>query len=88
PKLEPKPQDPVLFLQGLLESMAKIEALGYQKLEELGATPLTHVYTAGGGAKNKVWQQIRQRYLPVSVTISSQTEAAYGSALLAQQSIK
>jgi sugar (pentulose or hexulose) kinase len=85
PKLNPRPQDSVLFLQGLLEGMAKIEALGYEKLRELGATPLTHIYTAGGGAKNQVWQQIRQRYLPAPVTISSQTEAAYGTALLAQK---
>jgi sugar (pentulose or hexulose) kinase len=84
PKLDPRPQDSVLFLQGLLENMSKIEALGYEKLRELGATPLIHVYTAGGGAKNPVWQKIRQRYLPVPVTISSQTEAAYGTALLAQ----
>lgn len=88
PKLEPKPQDFVLFLQGLLESMAKIEALGYKKLQELGATPLTHIYTAGGGAKNQTWQHIRQFHLPVSVTISSQTEAAYGTALLAQKKYK
>ncbi|MGK7930077.1 MAG: FGGY-family carbohydrate kinase [Microcystaceae cyanobacterium] len=87
PKLDPKPQDSVLFLQGLLEGMAKIEALGYKRLRELGATALIHVYTAGGGAKNQVWQQIRQRYLPVSVTISSQTEAAYGTALLARNQL-
>ncbi len=83
PQLEPRPHEPVEFLHGLLESMSRIEALGYQKLEELGADQLTCVYTAGGGAKNVVWQRIRQRYLQVPVTLAENKEAAYGSALLA-----
>ncbi|MDJ0843965.1 FGGY-family carbohydrate kinase [Crocosphaera sp.] len=87
PKLEPIPNNKIEFLQGLLESMAKIEALGYKKLQALGATPVTQVYTAGGGAKNKNWAKIRQYYLQVPVTISSHTEAAYGTALLAKQKI-
>ncbi|MEA5534251.1 FGGY-family carbohydrate kinase [Crocosphaera sp. XPORK-15E] len=86
PNLEPKPDNYVIFLQGLLESMAKIEALGYQKLQQLGATPVTQVYTAGGGAKNPTWTKIREQYLNVPVSISPQTEAAYGTALLAKRS--
>ncbi|MBF2077208.1 MAG: FGGY-family carbohydrate kinase [Synechococcales cyanobacterium T60_A2020_003] len=83
PRLGPRPTDPVVFLHGLLESIARIEALGYQRLQDLGATPLTHVYTAGGGAKNPAWLKIRDRHLPVSVSVASHTDAAYGSALLA-----
>jgi len=83
PHLEPRPADPVAFLHGLLESMARIEAQGYQRLQELGATPVTQVYTAGGGAKNPAWTGIRARLLGVPVVPSAQTEAAYGSALLA-----
>ncbi len=85
PRLEPRPTDSVEFLHGLLESMARIEARGYQLLQELGATPLTEVYTAGGGAKNAVWSAIRQRYLKVPVVTPVHTDAAYGSALLAKQ---
>jgi sugar (pentulose or hexulose) kinase len=85
PKLEPRPTDSGEFLHGLLESMARIEARGYQLLQELGATPLTKVYTAGGGAKNLVWSAIRQRYLKVPVVTPVHTAAAYGSALLAKQ---
>jgi D-ribulokinase len=83
PRLEPRPDLKVDFLHGLLESMARIEARGYGLLQELGATPLTHVYTAGGGAKNEVWQALRSRHLQVPVARSPQTEAAYGTALLA-----
>ncbi len=82
PQLEPRPDNPVTFLHGLLESMARIEALGYEKLQELGASKLIRVYTAGGGAKNPIWSQIRQRSLDVPVIKSQYTEAAYGTALL------
>lgn len=83
PRLKPRPDLQVDFLHGLLESMARIEARGYGLLQELGATPLTQVYTAGGGAKNEVWQALRSRHLQVPVARSPQTEAAYGAALLA-----
>ncbi|MEG3436547.1 FGGY-family carbohydrate kinase [Pannus brasiliensis CCIBt3594] len=87
PRLEPRPDDDIEFLHGLLESIARIEALGYQRLRELGASPLQRVYTAGGGAKNPAWGKIRERRLGVPVLLSKQTEAAYGSALLARESI-
>ena len=83
PRLEPRPADSVDFLHGLLESIARIEARGYQLLQELGATPLTKVYTAGGGANNQVWSAIRKRYLKVPVVTPLHTAASYGSALLA-----
>jgi D-ribulokinase len=73
----------VEFLHGLLESIARIEGRGYQLLQELGATPLTKVYTAGGGARNLVWSVIRKRYLKVPVVTPVYTTASYGSALLA-----
>jgi xylulokinase len=83
PRLEPRPDDPVEFLHGLLESMARIEAKGYQLLQELGASPIQRIYTAGGGAKNQVWTKIRDRHLQISMQQSQQTEAAYGAALYA-----
>lgn len=83
PILSPRPHDSVQFLQGLLEGIGAIESQGYQLLNTLGATPLTKVYTAGGGAKNEKWSMIREKYLQVPVLTSPQTEAAYGSALLA-----
>ncbi len=82
PQLEPRPDRAVSFLQGLLEGMARIEALGYEKLQELGANKLIRVYTAGGGAKNSTWSAIRQNYLGVPVIKPQYTEAAYGTALL------
>jgi D-ribulokinase len=83
PRLTPRSADPVIFLQGLLEAMARIEAQGYARLQQLGATPLIHVQTAGGGAQNPAWTMLRQQQLGVPVTPADQTEAAYGTALLA-----
>jgi sugar (pentulose or hexulose) kinase len=84
--LAPRPGDDVAFLQGLLEGLARIEAQGYEKLQKLGATTLTKVFTAGGGAQNLTWQTIRQNLLQVPVQKSVQSEAAYGSACLARSS--
>lgn len=63
--------------------MARIEAKGYRLLQELGATPLEAVLTAGGGARNPAWTAIRARTLGVPVQASTNAEAAYGCALLA-----
>ncbi|PPS41236.1 FGGY-family carbohydrate kinase [Chroococcidiopsis sp. TS-821] len=87
PRLEPRPDNRVEFLHGLLESIARIEYQGYQLLQQLGATPLTRIYTAGGGAANATWTAIRQRYFDVPLVMSQHTEAAYGTALLALRSI-
>lgn len=83
PKLVPKPKNPILFLQGILEGIADIEQKGYELLQNLGATSLTKVYTAGGGSVNEQWRQIRELKLNVPVIKSPHTEACYGVALLA-----
>lgn len=87
PRLVPRPADPVVFLHGLLESMARIEARGYQLLQHLGASGLSCVYTAGGGAVNSSWTAIRGRLLKVPLVSPVYTAAAYGTALLALKGV-
>jgi D-ribulokinase len=87
PKLIPRPNNPATFLQGLLEGIANIETQGYQLLTQLGANPLIKVYTAGGGAKNEPWRLIRQHKLKVPVIASTETEASFGTALLAKNGL-
>ncbi len=82
PRLSPRPDDPVAFLQGLLESMARIEAKGYALLQVLGAARVQQIYTTGGGAANAVWTKIRSRILGMVPQPPACTEAAYGCALL------
>ncbi len=87
PQLAPRPAADSDFLQGLLEGMARIERQGFDRLQQLGANPVTKVYSAGGGAQNLTWQKIRQRHLGVTVIPAAQDEAAYGTALLARWGI-
>jgi len=82
---EPRPGSDVEFFQGLLESIAHIEADGYRKFEALGATPVTAIETTGGGGSNRAWNAIRENITGVKVTTAANSEASYGSALLALQ---
>jgi 7-cyano-7-deazaguanine reductase len=83
PRLEPLPGDSVTFFQGMLEGIARIEALGYQLLNELGAPKVGEVRTTGGGSKNPAWTRIRERTLKVPVKPARSSIAAHGAALLA-----
>jgi sugar (pentulose or hexulose) kinase len=83
PRLEPRPQNRIEFLQGLLEGLANIEARGYRKLAELGATRLKSVTSMGGGARNAAWTRLRASRLGVPVNLAVEQEACYGTARLA-----
>ena len=84
PRVSPRPDDPALFLQGLLEGIADIEALAYLRLRELGGPGLRSVRSVGGGARNAAWTHIRARRLGAPMPPAAQEEAAYGAALLAR----
>lgn len=84
PRMAPRPNDETLFLHGLLEGIARIEAQGYARLVELGASPVRRVITAGGGCQNEAWRIIRAHLLGVPVASASHSEAAYGAARLAK----
>jgi sugar (pentulose or hexulose) kinase len=79
----PRPADDVQFFQGLLEGIAVVEGLAYQALRDLGAPTLSQVISIGGGARNPAWTAIRQRILGVPVSVAEETEASFGTALLA-----
>lgn len=83
PRLTPRPAEDLVFFQGILESIARIENQGYRQLQDLGAPFPQSIKTAGGGANNLAWTQIREQILQLPVTMAHETEAAYGSALLA-----
>jgi sugar (pentulose or hexulose) kinase len=84
PRVTPRPAEDAVFLQGLLEGIAAVEALAYGRLAELGAPAPRRVLTVGGGARNAAWTKIRAARLGVPVLVADQTEAAYGTALLAR----
>lgn len=88
PRLTPRPESDSVYLQGILESLARIEHQGYDLLANLGATPKSSIRTAGGGASNTIWETIRKNTLKVDFIHSHETEAAYGAALLARDGQK
>jgi len=83
PRLLPRPESDADYLKAMLEGIAAIEALGYQRLAELGAPKLTSVRSVGGGAANAAWTAIRQRKLGVDFRPALSDEAAAGAARLA-----
>lgn len=84
PKLEPRPDDDVTFFQAILEGMTRIEAMGYERLQELGAPAPTEVLTCGGGSVNTAWQTMREQALGVPVVRAPNSEASFGAARLAK----
>ncbi|TDH60435.1 carbohydrate kinase [Dankookia rubra] len=87
PRETPRPADDAAFLQGLLEGVARIEALGYQRLAALGAPPLLSVRSLGSGAGNAAWTAIRARHLGVPMLPARSEEAAAGAAQLALRGV-
>jgi sugar (pentulose or hexulose) kinase len=83
PRLSPRPEDDSEFLHGLLMGIARIEQRGYELLTRHGASPLRQIFTAGGGAANETWRQLRATLLPVPIKNAASVEAAVGSAYLA-----
>jgi len=87
PQLQPRPQNRQDFLQAILEGMADIEAEGYARLTELGAPSPRRVFSSGGGAVNEAWRQIREHRLGIPVLRATQSEAAFGAALIARSAL-
>lgn len=85
PCVTPRPAQDADFLHGLLEGVAKIEALAFARLRELGGPDLISLRSIGGGAANRTWSAMRARILNVPMLEPMSDEAAYGAALLAQR---
>ena len=83
PRLSPRPSDDAMFLQAMLEGMARIEAEGYRRLVELGAPKPLTLRTVGGGAANAAWHDLRIAVLGVEEAPVLSAEAATGVARLA-----
>lgn len=85
PRLLPEANNQLEYFQGILEGVAQIEKKGYELLYQLGAPKPDRIISIGGGAVNEPWRKIRQRFLGIPVTRAAQSQAAYGTALLALQ---
>ena len=64
--------------KGIFEGIAHIEANAYRLLADLGASPVTEVVSAGGGAVNPKWTEIRSRNIGVSVRAAAHGGVGWG----------
>ena len=87
-RVSPRPAQDARFLQGLLEGVTQVEALGYQRLQALGASAPQRLFTVGGGASNPAWQRIRERVLGLPLLPAAHQQAACGTARLAWRAIQ
>jgi sugar (pentulose or hexulose) kinase len=79
----PRPADDADFLHGLLDGIARIEASGYQRLQDLGGPAVRAVFSLGTGADSAAWSAIRARLLGVPMPLPRARQAAAGAARLA-----
>ncbi len=87
PILEPRPISDSLYLHGLLEGLARIEAKGWEKLSKMNSKKPTRIITIGGGSKNPQWRKIRERLIGIPIKTCSK-QPAEGIARLALQTIR
>ncbi len=87
PRMMPRPDDDRIYFQAILEGITAVEALGYRRLTELGASALTSIRSVGGGATNEKWTAIRVNALGVPALGSASEHAAMGVARLAWRGI-
>ncbi len=86
PILEPRPISDSLYLHGLFEGLARIEAQGWEALQAIGVPKPRRVITLGGAARNPQFRRLRERTLRIPIH-SCSNPPALGVALLARQSI-
>jgi len=84
PIIEPRPVSDALFLQGLLEGLARIELKGWLKLKSFTGYLPKRIITIGGGSKNSQWKSIREKTLKIPI-VNSNKSTSFGSALIALQ---
>jgi xylulokinase len=66
-----------------LEGVGYVERLAYERFAQLGATITPPICVTGGGARSRVWLQIRANILNRPLAVPRQTESAFGAAVVA-----
>jgi D-ribulokinase len=79
-----KPDDETDRFRAVLEGVAFVERLCFVHLESLGASVSGPVSSTGGGAKSRLWSQLRADVLGVPVVVPHSSEGSVGMAILAR----
>ena len=78
-----RPADALETYRAVLEGVAFVERLGYERLAALGAKAIPPLGTAGGGSRSPLWSAIRSTVLGVPVVRSPSADTAFGACVLA-----
>src|ERR671916_737609 len=79
-----EPEDEADRFRAVLEGVAFVERLCFVHLESLGASVSGPVSSTGGGAKSRLWSQLRADVLGVPVIVPRSSEGSVGMAILAR----
>ncbi len=74
---------PVDEYRAVLEGVAFVERLGYERLSRLGAPLAGPLRSAGGGSRSDVWTAIRATVLRVPITRPATATTSFGACILA-----
>jgi sugar (pentulose or hexulose) kinase len=69
--------------RAVLEGVAFVERLGYERLGQLGAPFTGPLRSAGGGSRSDVWTAIRATVLGVAITRPASANTSFGACVLA-----
>lgn len=83
PRVAPRPADDAMFLQGLLEGIARIGAQCYREIASRSRGFPKTIYFAGGGARNPAFTKIRAVVLGILPVCAENVEATVGVARIA-----
>lgn len=75
--------DRVEEYRAVLEGVAFVERLGYERLARLGAPLHGPLRSAGGGSRSDAWTAIRATVLGVAITRPASADTAFGACVLA-----
>lgn len=78
-----EPADEPERYRALLEGVAFVERLGYERLDALGAGWPAAIAASGGGSASRVWSRIRAAVLGVPVIEVPEASTARGACILA-----
>jgi D-ribulokinase len=79
-----EPEDEADRFRAVLEGVAFVERLCFVHLESLGASVSGPVSSTGGGAKSRLWSQLRADVLRIPVVVPRSSEGSVGMAILAR----
>lgn len=77
------PADPVEAYRAVLEGVAFVERLGYERLGELGAPLTGALRSAGAGSRSDAWTAIRATVLGLPILRPERADTAFGACVIA-----